>query len=251
MDKKPSIYFFCPAYKDEGNLEGVVSAAIAILSEEAGDFRITIVEDGSPDKTGELADRLAGKHKNVRVIHHPVNRGYGEALKTGFTDPGRSGYDLVFYTDGDGQFDIGELKKLLPMMKDNDVVIGYRANRVEDWRRKFQSWVYNSLTRAMTGLRFRDFNCSFKLFKREVLEHIDIEFPSVFIDSELVIKAALAGYRIAETGVTHYRRAEGTGSGAKWSLIRGTMKSMADFWKKYRDGNLKYRKKGTEAGIGI
>ena len=129
-------------------------------------------------------------------------------------------------------------------MKDNDVVIGYRANRVEDWRRKFQSWVYNSLTRAMTGLRFRDFNCSFKLFKREVLEHIDIEFPSVFIDSELVIKAALAGYRIAETGVAHYRRAEGTGSGAKWSLVWETIRSMIEYRRRYRAGLLKYRKKG-------
>jgi glycosyltransferase involved in cell wall biosynthesis len=238
---KPSIYFFCPAYNDEGNIEKVVSGAAKVLEETSGDYLIAIVEDGSPDKTGEIADRLTKEYSKLKVIHHPVNMGYGKALQTGFENPERENYDLIVYTDGDGQFDITELKKVLPLIENNDVVIGYRISRAEGWRRKFQSWVYNFLTRMISGLKFRDFNCSFKIFRREVLEHIDIEFPSVFIDAELVIKAALAGYKIAETGVTHYSRATGEGSGAKWSLISDTMKSMLEFRKKYRKKELKYR----------
>lgn len=240
---KPSIYLFCPAYNDEGNIEKVVSEAVKVLEEISSDYLVTIVEDGSPDKTGEVADELARRCEKVRVIHHPVNMGYGGALKTGFTNPERAKYDLIAYTDGDGQFNIAEIKKLLPLVENNDVVISYRMNRTEGWRRKFQSWVYNFLTRIISGLKFKDFNCSFKVFKREVLEHIEIEFPTVFIDAELVIKAALAGYKIAEAGVTHYPRMTGSGSGAKWSLVKDTIKSMWEFRRKYKRGELKYRKK--------
>ena len=243
---KPSIYLFCPAYNDEGNIERVVSSAVKVLEEISSDYLVTVIEDGSPDKTGEVADEMAKKYDKVKVIHHPVNMGYGRALQTGFTNPERVKYDLVAYTDGDGQFDVAELRKLFSFTENNDVVISYRINRVEDWRRKFQSWVYNFLTRKISGLKFRDFNCSFKIFKREVLEHIDIEFPTVFIDAEFVIKASLAGYKIAEAGVTHYPRATGTGSGAKWNLIRDTIKSMWEFWHRYRKGELKYKVKSTE-----
>ena len=240
MDKKFSIYFFCPAYKDEGNIEKVVSSAVKVLGEAAGNYLVTIVEDGSPDRTGEIADRLAEKYRNVRVIHHPVNRGYGAALKTGFTDLERNNYDLIAYTDGDGQFDLEELKAALPLLEGHDGVIGYRKNYAEGWRRKFQSWVYNSLTRSISGLRFRDFNCSFKILRREILEHMEIEFPTVFIDAEIVIKAALAGYSITEIGVTHYKRIAGKGSGAKWSLITETIKSMREFRRRLKKGGLKY-----------
>jgi len=241
--KKPSIYFFCPAYNDEGNIEKVVSEAVKVLEEISSDYLITIVEDGSPDRTGEIADTLARKYEKVKVVHHKVNMGYGRALQTGFVNPERAKYDLVFYTDGDGQFDVAELKKLLLLIGDSDVVIGYRRNRVESWRRKFQSWVYNLLVRMISGLKFRDFNCSFKIFKREVLEHIEIEFPTVFIDAELVIKSALAGYKITEIGVTHYPRMSGRGSGAKLSLIWDTIKSMVEFRRRQKQRILKYTPK--------
>jgi len=241
--KKPSIYFFCPAYKDEGNLEKVVKSSSEILDEISQDYLITIVEDGSPDKTGEIADSLAKKYSKVRVLHHIKNLGYGMALKTGFTNTERQNYDLIVYTDGDGQFDISELKNMLPLMNSTDVIIGYRAKRVEGWRRELQSWIYNFFARKISGLKFRDFNCSFKIFKKEVLEHIDIEFPSVFIDAELVIKAKLAGYDIIEIPVNHYPRATGVASGSKLSIILDTIKSMFVFWRKYKRGELRYRKK--------
>ena len=243
MKEKPSIYFFCPAYKDEGNIERVIAVCIEVLEDVSGDYLITIVEDGSPDRTGEIADELAKKYPRVKVIHHVKNLGYGMAMRTGFTNKEREKYDLTVYTDGDGQFDIRELKQILPLTETSDVIIGYRLNRVEGWRREFQSRVYNFLTHLISGIKYRDYNCSFKIFKREVLDHIDIEFPSVFIDAELVIKARLAGYRIAEVPVHHYPRNAGRASGSKWSIIWDTIKNMFRFWRTYKKGELKYRKK--------
>jgi len=249
--KKPSIYLFCPAYKDEGNIGIVINSAIKVLDEIAGKYLITIIEDGSPDRTGEVADKLAGKYENVKVIHHKSNKGYGEALKTGFTNPDRSDYDFIIYTDGDGQFNLEELKKVMPLLEKYDAVIGYRRNRVENLQRKFQSWVYNFFTKMISGLKYKDFNCSFKIFKREVVERIDIEFPTVFIDAELIIKTELSGYKIFEIGVTHYPRITSTGSGAMLSLVWGTIKSMWQFHKKYKKEILKYRKtfKSKKAGV--
>jgi len=241
--KKISVYFFCPAYNEEKNLEGFISDTVKAIEEIAEDYLITIVDDGSSDNTEMIIKNLVKKYKKVETIRHKQNMGYGAALITGFTNPKRVNYDFVAYADSDGQIKPEEFKKFVPFLEDYDAVIGYRMDRQDTFYRRFQSLIYNLLNHMFFKLTFKDFNCPFKIFKREILEHMDIEDKSFFIDTEMVVKSVLAGYRVKEVGVVHFPRITGQASGAKIKLILGTIKGMFDFLKKYNSKSLKYRKK--------
>lgn len=221
---KPNISFFCPAYYDEENLPILIPQVVDYLEAKTSDYEIVIVEDGSPDRTGEVADALAGKYEKVRVVHHPKNLGYGAALKTGFATANR--FEYVFYTDGDGQFNIVDLDKLLAVSDDADVIIGYRSNREDTLARKFQSKTFNYIGRRFFKANVKDINTAFKLFKRSVIESMTITSSSVAINVEMIAKARKEGFTIAEVGVTHYPRIAGKGSGGKPSVILGTIKEL-------------------------
>ncbi len=224
MAKKPTkerISFFCPAYLDEGNLPDLVLKAVCVLSKCAEEFEIVIVEDGSPDGTGEAADRLAAEQPGVRVVHHGENRGYGAALRTGFAEAGS--YPLVFYTDGDGQYDPGDLVKMLSLLEGSessdegadggcDMVIGYRVNWANSPARRLISTAYNGLLRRGAGVPYRDMSCSIRLARREVIEALDLRSKSGFAAAELILEAHRLGFRVAETGVVTYPRLHGRSS---------------------------------------
>lgn len=226
---KPSISFFCPAYKEEINLPIVVKRAFQTLKRFTSKFEIVIVEDGSPDKTAEIADSLAKKFSpHVRVIHHKRNLGYGPALRTGFKKADK--YDYVFYTDSDAQFDVSELEGFIPHLASYDVVIGYRRNRALSPKRLVQTIIYNFLVRFLFGIRVKDINCAMKLVKRSILAKIELTSESVFIDAELLVKLHNLGIKFKEVGVTHYPRVAGKAYGGKLSVIWQTFLEMIAYW---------------------
>ena len=234
MSAKPDISFFCPAYNDEHNIEGVVASATEVLRDAARDYEILIIEDGSPDRTGAVADELSRRYDRVTVIHHPHNRGYGAALKTGFR---RARFEYVAYTDGDHQFDVAELRKMLPLLEQGaDVVTGYRTNRAVSRARRLQSRVFGFLIKRLFDVRADDVHCALKIYRKRVLDSIDIESDSSFVDAEILIKAAAQGFRIEQVGVTHYPRRHGKASGARPGVVLRTAADMLRYYRRQRRG---------------
>ena len=201
------------------------------LKEITDTFEIVIVEDGSPDKTGEVADALAKEYPHVRVIHHPKNMGYGAALRDGYL---AAKYDYVMYTDGDNQYDVREFLPYLSLLETSDVLSGYVTEKAVSFRRKVQSEVWNWLVRILFFIWIRDIDCAMKIYKRNVLDTISIQSSSCFVDAEMIIKAKKAGFKVAQFPVTHFPRTEGLASGSKMSVIVPTVVEML----KYRFGLL-------------
>jgi dolichol-phosphate mannosyltransferase len=217
-----------PAYNEEDNIE----KAAAQLSDVLGslgmrDWEIIIVDDGSEDRTGEIADRLAAMDPaHLRVFHHRPNRGYAEALKTGFTN---ARHELLFFTDSDLQFDVGEIKHLLPLVENADIVCGFRIYRFDPLTRLVLSWGFNLLVRIVFRIGVRDIDCAFKLFRREVFDKVTIESKKFFVNAEVLAKARYFGFRLVEIGVRHYPRAAGR-STVRPSHILSTLRELARMW---------------------
>jgi len=222
---------FCPAYYDEHNIPRVVEGMLRAVREMGiGEYEIVIVEDGSPDRTAEVADELAARHERVRVIHHEHNMGYGAALRTGFLS---ATLDYVFYTDGDCQFDLQELKRFIALMPYADIVSGFRIEKQYSTWRKFTSFIYNLVLRILFDIHDRDVDCAFKLYPTDLFRRIDIESRDAFIDAEIAIKARLLGYTQIEVGVNHLPRVDGVSTGARPSVVLRTFREIYRFYKKY------------------
>ena len=160
-----SLSVFFPCYNEQDNIERVVKSALDVLTALKIDFEIIIVDDGSKDKTGEIADPLAAEDKHIKVVHHSINRGYGAALQSGFKAASK---EYVFYTDGDGQFDIKELPLLFKYMADYDIVTGYRIKRQDNLIRKINAFCWTTLVNLLFGMKIKDMDCAFKLYKRRI-----------------------------------------------------------------------------------
>ena len=200
----PGITVFFPAFNDEATIARMVADALALLPTVTDDYEVIVVDDGSTDGTGALADALAGTSRHVTVVHHPHNRGYGAALASGF---GHATKDLVFYTDGDGQYDVRELPALLAAMSEAvDVVNGYQRRRADAVSRVVLGAIYKRLARGLFGLPIRDVDCDFRLLRRGALRGIDLGSESGVVCTELVYKLHRAGCRFAEVEVHHYPR---------------------------------------------
>jgi len=223
---------FFPAYYDENNIGKVVEKAVEVIEElKLGDYEIIIIEDGSPDRTAEEADRLASKYPKVRVIHHEKNMGYGATLQDGFLN---SKMDYIFYSDGDNQFDLTELKKFVALIPYSDIIVGYRKHKQYSLYRKFTSLCYNYLLRLLFDIHYWDIDCAFKLFRADLFKKIEIESVDAFIDAEVMIKAKFLGYTSTEVGVEHLPRLDGISTGARPSVIFRTIKEVFQFRKKYK-----------------
>ncbi|KXK03229.1 MAG: glycosyltransferase family 2 protein [Ignavibacteriaceae bacterium] len=226
-----SLTAFFPAYYDEGNIGKVVHQCVKVMEEmKLRDYEIIIIEDGSPDKTAEVADELALQYEKVRVIHHEKNLGYGATLKDGFLN---AKMEYVFYSDGDNQFDLSELKKFVALLPYTDIVVGYRRDKKYSLYRKFTSLCYNYFLRLLFNIHYWDIDCAFKLFKRDLFDKIDIVSVDAFIDAEIMLKAKLAGYSVTEMGVKHLPRLDGISTGARPSVIFRTIKEVLDYRKEY------------------
>jgi len=218
-----SISVFFPCFNERGNIARVVNRAREVLDELHADYEIFIVNDGSADDTGQIADELAAEHPSIRVVHHERNLGYGAALQSGFKAASK---ELVFYTDGDGQFDIGEMPALLPLMADCDIVSCYRIDRQDSFMRKLNGWLWTRFTGLVFSLKLRDIDCAFKLYKRKVFDSIKMESTGALIDTEILARARRKGFRIVQKGVRHYPRQTGQQSGANLRVVLRAFKEV-------------------------
>ncbi len=221
-------YFF-PAHNEEANLESLVNEALAALPGLATTFEIIAVDDGSKDATASIAAALAERHPDlVRVVRHPVNLGYGAALRSGFA---AARYELVAFTDGDRQFkvaDLGRLTARLAAADAPDVVVGYRIKRADPLVRTLYARAYRLANRIFFGLWVTDVDCACKLFRRSALEPLRVESGGAFFSAELLIKLRAEGASVAEVGVPHYPRTAGSATGAKPQVV---LRAVRDFWR--------------------
>ena len=226
MERK-SVSFVLPAYNEQDNIEKAVRVVLEVAEGlDLGDYEVIVVNDGSSDRTAEIIDALKEENPRVRPVHHPTNLGYADALRTGFTS---ARCNLVFYTDSDLQFDVHEVKNLLPAIEDYDIVTGFRIYRYDPLSRLVAAWGYNLLARTIFRLRVRDIDCAFKLFRREVFDVIKIRSKKFFVDTEILAKARFHGFRMTEIGVRHYPRAGGT-STVRPSHVLSTLRELAKIW---------------------
>jgi glycosyltransferase involved in cell wall biosynthesis len=225
----PRLSYFFPAHNEEANLEGLVEEALETLPTLADAFEIIAVDDGSRDATPRIADALAERHPDlVRVVHHPVNLGYGAALRSGFA---AARFDLVAFTDGDRQFkvvDVGRLTERILAPDGPDVVVGFRIKRADPPIRTAYARAYRLANRLFFGLRVTDVDGACKLFRRSVLEDLRVESDGAFFSAETLIKLEAAGRTVVEVGVPHYPRTAGSPTGAKPQVI---LRAVRDFWR--------------------
>ena len=204
---RSGVSVFFPAYNDADSIGPLVRDALALLPTLADDYEVIVINDGSTDRTPAVLDELERELPRVRVIHHAGNRGYGGALRTGFASATK---ELIFYTDGDGQYDVRELARLRPLLTDGvDVVNGYKIKRADAWRRKAVGAVYNRLVHVLFRIPIRDVDCDFRLLRRRAVEKIELVSSSGTICVELVYKLHRAGCVFIEAPVRHYPRAHG------------------------------------------
>jgi glycosyltransferase involved in cell wall biosynthesis len=225
---RPRLTFFFPAFNEEENVETTVRRALDEIGPLVdGSIEVVVVDDGSTDRTPQLADALAAAEPRVRV-HHQANRGYGGALRAGFEN---ARGQLIGFSDGDLQFDLREMGRLLERLDDPtkpavDGVIGWRVRRRDPPHRIFIAKTYNAIVSVAFGLRVRDIDCAMKLFRREVFDGLRLDTDSPFLSAELLIKLRARGERLAQVGVTHYPRAAGTNTGASFAKILRTFRDI-------------------------
>jgi glycosyltransferase involved in cell wall biosynthesis len=224
-----SVSAFFPLYNDAPSVELMVERARSTLDQVTDDWEIILVEDCSPDNAGELADRLAAADKRIRVIHHRRNLGYGGALRSGFAAATK---DLIFYTDGDAQYDPREMPLLLRHMDHADVVNGYKIQRGDRLIRRVLGRVYHTAVKLLFGLPMRDVDCDFRLMRREVMDSIELESDSGVICAEMMTKIYGSGFRVIEAPVHHYPRLAGESQFFRFGRIVRTLRGLMEQWVK-------------------
>jgi len=204
---KPSITAFCPCYNDGGTIASMIILMDETCRKLTDDYEIIVVDDGSSDQSRKVLEELKVKYEKLRVILHEKNKGYGGALRSGFAAAKK---ELIFYTDGDFQYDVTELKNLLPAMKDGvDIVNGYKIARSDPLHRKIIGRMYHFLMKLLFGFKIRDVDCDFRLIRRSVFDKVTLTYDSGIICVELIKKIQDAGFKFAEVPVSHYFRAYG------------------------------------------
>lgn len=230
MREAPELSYVLPAYNEEANIEEAVRDADAACREFCSSWEVVVVDDGSRDRTPEILERLRSEIPALKVIRVEPNRGYTNALRTGFL---ASTKPWVFYTDADNQFDPREVARFLAIRNESDLVIGYRVARKDGWLRLLLSRGYNNLQKLILGISARDINCAFKLFRRRFFDIAPIESDGFLVDAELLVRARLLGLRVRELPVGHRPRAAGTTT-VGWKTIPATLRDMVRFRRKLR-----------------
>lgn len=222
--ERPDISVTFPCYDEEANVARMIEGSLEVLARIAGRYEVIVSNDGSKDRTREIAESYSARHPDVvRVLNEHPNKGYGHALKKGL-EAGR--YEWVFFTDGDCQFDLAEMEKLVPFLHDHDIVTGYREARRDPLHRKINSTGWNLLGRLLLGIRVRDVNCAFRFYRKSFLDAITIESDSAMINQEVYAKAQRMKLRIKEVPVTHLPRTAGTQTGAHPRVILRAFKEL-------------------------
>lgn len=228
MERLPSISAFFPAYNDGGTIASMVVTAITTLRQLTDDYEVIVVNDGSRDYTAEVLEELAARYPQLRVIHHPGNRGYGAALRTGFANASK---EWVFYTDGDAQYDPHELTALVAALREGvDVVNGYKIVRHDPLSRRIIGRIYHHFVRLTFGFKLRDVDCDFRLIRRSLFDTIRLESDSGTICLEMVKKFQDAGFVFAQVPVHHYHRQYGVSQFFNWRRLLRTARQLAVLW---------------------
>ena len=203
----PGLSVFFPAYNDCGTIASLVITAVQSASKLTPNYEVIVVDDGSSDSTAQILSELARVYPRLKIVTHPVNRGYGGALRTGFASASK---DVIFYTDGDAQYDPSEIELLWPMMTAGvDLVNGYKISRSDPLHRIVIGRIYHHTVKILFGLRVRDVDCDFRLLRRSIFDRVRLEKNSGVICLEMMKKIQDAGFRIVEVPVHHYHRAHG------------------------------------------
>jgi glycosyltransferase involved in cell wall biosynthesis len=219
----PSVSFVLPSYNEEANIERAIDQTRAVAERVCSQWEILIVDDGSTDRTGEIVRGASTIEPSIKLVSHGCNRGYGEALRSGFA---AAQFDFVFFTDADNQFDMNDFDLLMAWADRADVVAGYRKVRRDTFMRQVNAWGWNRLVRMLFYVPVRDIDCAFKLIKREALEQIDIESRGAMINTEIMVKLARSGCLIIEVGVNHFPRTAGAPQGAKLRVIARALREV-------------------------
>jgi len=226
--KPLELTIFFPVYNDQRTVEIVTEKAVAFLRREAERGEVLIVDDGSPDRSGEIADELSRRHGCVRVVHHPVNLGYGEALKTGFRE---ARYEWIAFTDGDDEYEVFDFERLLRHREYYDLVISFRYVKLYSTTRILVSWIYNRAVRLFFRVPYRDVSTGLRAIRRSVVRQLSLASTSPFIGAEIAIKTMLLGYRIGEVGIQTFPRRFGRGSTV---TPRNILATIADMYRIHR-----------------
>jgi glycosyltransferase involved in cell wall biosynthesis len=225
---RPGLSVFFPAYNDSGTIASLVITALQTAQTLTDDFEIIIVNDGSVDATAQIANELARTYPQVKVVHHHGNRGYGGALRTGFQTATR---ELIFYTDGDAQYDPAEMARLWDAFaEDVDLVNGYKISRSDPFHRVVIGRIYHHTVRLLFGLRVRDVDCDFRLLRRSIFQSVRLEKNSGVICLEMMKKIQDAGFRIAEVPIHHYHRAYGKSQFFNFRRLFKTALDVGNLW---------------------
>ena len=225
---RPSLSIFFPAYNDAGTIASLALVAHMTARQLTDDYEVIVVDDGSPDHTGALLDEMAAHFPWLRVVHHGGNRGYGGALRTGFATASK---ELVFYTDGDAQYDPREMVKLYEALTPGvDFVNGYKIGRSDPIHRKVIGKLYHVFVRTMFGLRLRDVDCDFRLMRREVFDKVRLTRSSGVICVELMKKVQDHGFRIAQVPVHHFHRTYGKSQFFNFPRVARTLVDLTRLW---------------------
>lgn len=233
MERISKLSVFFPAYNEEGNIATTVEKALKVLSNlKLKDYEVIIVDDGSKDGTGEIADKFASEDRHVKVVHQ-ANGGYGFALRSGFK---AAKYDWVVYTDADGQFDFGEVTKFMEKAKEADVIYGYKIKRKDDFFRILAANGWGLSLFLFFGLKIRDVDTGFKMVSQKVLEKIQPlqSTRGGMINAEIAIKAQREGFKVARVAVHHYPRLIGRSTGVNLKVILKSYLDLFNLWLKLR-----------------
>ena|SRR3989304_6844261 len=212
-----SLSVVLPAYNEAKNIQKTINDAVFYLEKKVRDYEIIVVNDGSVDGTREVVERLSLSNPKIALVNHQKNLGYGSALRTGFE---RASLDYIFFMDSDGQFDISDIDRLIPFIKDYEVIVGYREKRADPFIRSLNTWLYHLFIRLLFGLKIRDMDCAFKLFPRTAFQAIrPIKSGGALFSAELLIKLVMKGLKIKEVPVRHFPRRFGKQTGANLRVI--------------------------------
>lgn len=241
MEKIKELSIFFPFWDEEKNIESVVRKAIPVAKAVAQKWEIIMVDDGSTDRTLEIAKKLVKTNSNFKVVGNSTNRGYGAALRTGFVN---CKYDLIVFNDGDNQFDFSEVTKFIEKIKDADMVIGYRQKRIDHPFRHILMNLLKLWDFLFFGFYFRDIDCGFKMFKREALKKImPFQSEGAMIATEILAKAKKKNLKIVQVEVKHYPRIYGNQSGGNLRVILRAVRESFSLWRSLKYGAL--QKKGN------